>query len=50
MKGRKIIIAVSGASGSIYALNLLKKIERYKSDFSEIAVIFSKTGKKVCEY
>jgi flavin prenyltransferase len=50
MKGRKIIIAITGASGSIYALNLIEKIERYKGDFSEVAVIFSKTGKKVCEY
>ena len=50
MKGRKIIIAVTGASGSVYAVDLIKKIERFRSEFSEVAVVFSKTGIKVCEF
>lgn len=44
----KIIIAVTGASGSIYADNLIADVIQY-SDY-KIALIFSETGKKVWEY
>jgi 4-hydroxy-3-polyprenylbenzoate decarboxylase len=38
---RKIILAVTGASGSIYALKLLEKLRQLKSPPEEIAVVFS---------
>ncbi|PKP21524.1 MAG: 3-octaprenyl-4-hydroxybenzoate carboxy-lyase [Bacteroidetes bacterium HGW-Bacteroidetes-21] len=47
---RKNIIAITGASGSIYAADILKNISKYSSVFEEIAVIFSKNGKKVFEF
>jgi 3-polyprenyl-4-hydroxybenzoate decarboxylase len=37
---RKIILAVTGASGSIYALKLLEKLRQLKSPPEEIAVVF----------
>lgn len=50
MTKKKIIIAITGASGSIYAVNLLEKLKAHKNYFTEIAVIFSDTGKKVMQY
>lgn len=47
---RKIILAVTGASGAIYAKLLLAKLSRLKMPLSEIAVIFSDTAKEVWEY
>jgi 4-hydroxy-3-polyprenylbenzoate decarboxylase len=48
-KNRKIILAVTGASGSIYALKLLEKLAELKSPPAEIAVIFSDTAKEIWE-
>lgn len=48
-KNRKIILAVTGASGSIYALKLLWKLGQIKSPPEEIAVIFSDTAKQIWE-
>lgn len=45
---KKIIVAVTGASGSIYAQKLISDIIQY-SDYS-MSLIFSETGKKVWEY
>ena len=47
---RKLIVAVTGASGSIYAKHLLEKLELIKSDSLEISLIFSENGLKVWEY
>jgi flavin prenyltransferase len=44
---RKIILAVTGASGSVYALKLLEKLIHLKSSPEEIAVIFSDTAKEI---
>jgi 4-hydroxy-3-polyprenylbenzoate decarboxylase len=44
---RKIILAITGASGSIYALKLLEKLWAIKTPPEEIAVIFSETGKEI---
>lgn len=44
---RKIILAVTGASGSVYAFNLLKKLQQLKSPPEEIAVVFSETAKEI---
>ena len=47
---RKIIVAITGASGSIYAKVLLSKLSELKSPPNQIAVIFSDTAKEVWEY
>lgn len=47
LKNRKIVLAVTGASGSIYALKLLGKLQLLDSPPSEIAVIFSDTAKEI---
>jgi flavin prenyltransferase len=46
---RKLILAITGASGSIYALKLLEKLGTLKSPPSEIAVVFSDTAKEIWE-
>ena len=46
---RKIILAVTGASGSIYALKLLERLVQLKSPPEEIAVIFSDTAREIWE-
>lgn len=50
MKNKKIIIAITGASGSIYAQKLLIKLQEFESQFEDIAVIFSNNGKQVWQY
>ncbi len=47
---RKIIVAVTGASGSIYAKHLLDKLVTLKNNTAEISLIFSESGRKVWEY
>ena len=46
----KIILAITGASGSIYALKLLEELNTLKAPPSEIAVVFSDTAKEIWEY
>jgi flavin prenyltransferase len=46
---RKIVLAITGASGSIYALRLLEKLQQLDSPPEEIAVIFSDTAKEIWE-
>lgn len=47
IRNRKIILAITGASGSIYALKLLENLQQLKSPPEEIAVIFSETAKEI---
>jgi len=44
---RKIILAITGASGSIYAYKLLNRLHEIQAPIEEIAVIFSDTGKEI---
>jgi 4-hydroxy-3-polyprenylbenzoate decarboxylase len=44
---RKIVLAVTGASGSIYALKLMAKLQQLKNPPEEVAVIFSDTAKEI---
>jgi flavin prenyltransferase len=44
---RKIVLAVTGASGAIYTLKLLQKLHELKAPLTEIAVVFSDTGKEI---
>jgi 4-hydroxy-3-polyprenylbenzoate decarboxylase len=46
-KKRKIILAITGASGSVYAKKLLEKLKQLKEPPSEIAVIFSDTAREI---
>jgi flavin prenyltransferase len=46
---RKIVLAITGASGSIYAYKLLERFHGLKAPVEEIAVIFSDTGKEIWE-
>jgi len=47
---RKIIIAITGASGSVYAKTLLEKLTMLREPPKEIAVIFSDTAKEIWKY
>ena len=47
IKPRKIILAITGASGSIYAYKLLNRLHEIRAPIEEIAVIFSDTGKEI---
>ena len=49
-KKHKVIVAITGASGSIYAVHLLAKLEVLKDQIEDVAVIFSVNGKKVWEH
>jgi 4-hydroxy-3-polyprenylbenzoate decarboxylase len=46
---RKIVLAVTGASGSVYALKLLANLQQLKSPPEEIAVVFSETAREIWE-
>lgn len=46
----KIIVAVTGASGSVYARKLLEKLGTLKIRPEEIAVLFSETAKEIWEF
>lgn len=46
----KLIVAVTGASGSVYAQRLLAKLISAGHPYAEVAVIFSEQGRKVWEY
>ncbi len=45
---KNIVVAITGASGSVYAKLLLDKLKDYQD--INISVIISDEGKKVCEY
>lgn len=46
----RIIVAITGASGSVYAKHLLEKLIAREHKLTEVALIFSENGKKVWEY
>lgn len=47
---RKIIVAVSGASGSIYAKKLFDKLRELKDQISEVGVVFSSNALDIWKY
>ena len=47
---RKITVAVTGASGAIYAKVLFNKIREIKEQFEEVAVVFSSNARDIWEY
>src|SRR5512133_648219 len=44
---RKIVLAITGASGSIYAKTLMEKLQKLELPPEEIAVIISSTGRDI---
>jgi 4-hydroxy-3-polyprenylbenzoate decarboxylase len=46
-RNRKIVLAITGASGSIYAKRLLDKLRQLNNPPEEIAVILSDTAKEI---
>lgn len=50
MTKNKIIVAITGASGSIYAQLLLKTLETLSTQIDDIAVVFSETAKSVWKH
>ena len=46
----KIAVAITGASGSIYAKLLLQKLEQLKQQVSEVAVVWSDNAPTVWQY
>ena len=50
-KGEKmIVVAVSGASGSIYAKILLDKLSQLKDQYKELGLIFSENAKEIWKH
>lgn len=47
---KRVIVAITGASGSIYGQRLLEKLAILSEQIGEIALIVSETGKQVWEY
>ncbi|MEN9597880.1 MAG: hypothetical protein RL596_191 [Bacteroidota bacterium] len=45
----KIVIAITGASGSIYAASLLNKLVIHKDQYSALGIVMSKNAKDVWE-
>lgn len=50
MKKHKVIVAVTGASGAIYAKVLLDKLKLLKDQVEDIGVLFSDNARTVWEY
>lgn len=50
MEKKKIILAVTGASGSVYANLLMKEIAGLEDQVSEAGIVFSKTALRVWEH
>src|SRR5512133_593 len=49
-KKKRIIVAVTGASGSLYAKLLLDKLVKLNDQWEEVALVCSDTGKAVWKY
>lgn len=47
---KKIIIGVTGASGSVYAQRLLQRIGTLSAELNDCGVVFSKSAEAVIEY
>jgi 4-hydroxy-3-polyprenylbenzoate decarboxylase len=50
MMKRKIVVAVTGASGAIYAKLLLDKLQALQTQVAEVAVVMSDNAKQVWEF
>ena len=50
MKNKKIIVAVTGASGSIYAKKLIEHLYKLKSQIKDVSLVFSKNAVDVWKH
>ena len=50
MKNKKVIVAITGASGAIYAHVLLKKLQQLSSQIAEVGIVMSDNAKQVWQY
>src|SRR5215217_3256703 len=50
MRKKKIAVAVSGASGAIYARRLLDRLQGLQDQLSEVGVVWSDNSKTVWQY
>ncbi len=50
MEKKKIILAITGASGSAYAKLLMQEIDKLSDQLDEAGIVFSKTALKVWEH
>lgn len=50
MRKKKLVVAITGASGSIYAKILFKKLESIKNQIDKVGVIMSDNAKDVWKY
>ena len=50
MTKKKIVVAITGASGSIYAKLLLDKLQGLSSQINEVAVVMSDNAKQVWQF
>ena len=47
---RKIVVAVTGASGAVYASILFRKLRDVKDQLDEVAVVFSSNARDIWDY
>ena len=50
MTKRKIVVAITGASGAIYARLLLQKLQQLNSQITEVAIVMSDNAKQVWQF
>lgn len=50
MMKKKIVVAITGASGAIYAQLLLKKLQQLNSQIAEVGIVMSDNAKQVWEF
>jgi len=50
MSKRKIVVAITGASGAIYAQLLLKKLQQLSAQIAEVAIVMSDNAKQVWQF
>lgn len=48
--GKKVIVAITGASGSIYAKRLLDKLQSIQDQIETCDIVFSSTAKEIWKY
>ncbi len=47
---RKIVVAITGASGAIYAQKLISRLEPFTNQIEEVAIVFSKNAEEIWDY
>jgi 4-hydroxy-3-polyprenylbenzoate decarboxylase len=50
MSKRKIVVAITGASGAIYARLLLQKLQQLSNQITEVAIVMSDNAKQVWQF